>query len=60
VAAALLASPVRKLALLYGSAFQLQGLSAFMGATVLGGSIMLAWLGSWVAASRHIRAIEPS
>lgn len=60
VAAALLASPVRRLAVLYGSAFQLEGLSAFMGATVLGGSIMLAWLGSWVAASRHIRAIEPS
>jgi cell division protein FtsX len=27
---------------------------------VLGGSVALSWLGSWLAATRHIRGIEPT
>jgi hypothetical protein len=29
-------------------------------AAVLGLSVGLSWLGSWLAATRHIRAIEPA
>jgi cell division transport system permease protein len=60
IAAALLAQPVEKLALLYGSGFRLGGLGALTGVGVLGAAVALAWVGSWLAATRHIRAIEPS
>jgi cell division transport system permease protein len=59
-ATAVLARPVERLALLYGSAFRIQGLDAAWGAGVLGVAVGLSWVGSWLAASRHIRAIEPS
>jgi cell division transport system permease protein len=60
VAATILAKPVESLAKLYGSQFHLQGLRFTNGAVVLGLSLSLAWLGSWLAATRHIRAIEPA
>jgi cell division transport system permease protein len=56
----LLANPVAKLAALYGSPFQLSGLPAREAAAVLAGAAALGWVGSWLAATRHIRAIEPS
>jgi cell division transport system permease protein len=56
----LLARPVEELAHLYGSAFRLQGLKFVTAAAVLGASIGLSWVGSWLAASRHIRAIDPA
>lgn len=59
-ATAVLARPVEHLALLYGSAFRIQGLDATWAAGVLGVAVSLSWVGSWLAASRHIRAIEPS
>jgi len=59
-AAAVLARPVDQLAGLYGSEFHLKGLGFLSGATVLLLAITLAWLGSWLAATRHIRAIEPT
>lgn len=59
-ATAVLARPVERLALLYGSAFRIQGLDAAWAAGVLGVAVGLSWVGSWLAASRHIRAIEPS
>jgi cell division transport system permease protein len=59
VASAVLARPVAQLAFLYGSAFRLQGLNPIMGLEVLSVAVVLAWLGSWLAATRHIRAIEP-
>jgi cell division transport system permease protein len=59
-ATAVLARPVEQLALLYGSAFRIQGLNATWSAAVLGAAVGLSWVGSWLAASRHIRAIEPS
>lgn len=55
-----MAGPVEHLASLYGSGFHLQGLRWGEGALVLGASIALSWLGSWVAATRHIRQIEPT
>jgi cell division transport system permease protein len=60
VAAAVLAKPVDALAKLYGSQFHLQGLEAAAAMQVLGLAIGLAWFGSWLAATRHIRAIEPT
>ena len=60
IAATVLASPVSNLASLYGSAFRLQGLNFSTVAAVLVVASGLAWAGSWLAATRHIRAIEPA
>jgi cell division transport system permease protein len=60
VAAAVLGGPVENLAKLYGSRFELQGLGWQAGAAVLALAVGLAWLGSWLAATRHIRGIEPT
>jgi cell division transport system permease protein len=59
VAAAVLGKPVDSLARLYGSQFHLQGLGVRAGAWVLAMAVGLAWLGSWLAATRHIRGIDP-
>jgi cell division transport system permease protein len=60
VASMVLARPVAHLAFLYGSEFRLEGLKLVLGLGVLSLAIALSWLGSWLAATRHIRAIEPS
>jgi cell division transport system permease protein len=60
IAAAVLGGPVDSLAKLYGSQFHLRGLRFTSGALVLGLAMSLAWLGSWLAATRHIRGIEPT
>jgi cell division transport system permease protein len=60
IAAAVLAKPVDGLARLYGSQFQLRGLGFTTAVEVLALGLGLAWLGSWLAATRHIRAIEPN
>jgi cell division transport system permease protein len=56
----LLQEPVNRLAGLYGSDFRLMGLDPRTMVGLLGGGAALGWLGSWLAASRHLRAIEPS
>jgi cell division transport system permease protein len=60
VAVAMLAGPVERLAVLYGSQFRLQGLTAGGALAGLGAAVGLAWFGSWLAATRHIRSIEPT
>jgi cell division transport system permease protein len=60
VASMVLARPVAQLAFLYGSGFGLEGLKVITGLAVLGLSVGLSWIGSWLAATRHIRAIEPA
>jgi cell division transport system permease protein len=60
VAAAVLAHPVDSLAELYGSQFHLEGLRFTTAAVVLALAVCLAWLGSWLAATRHIRGIDPT
>ena len=55
-----LRAPVGRIAGLYGSAFQLGGLDLRATLALLGGGIVLGWLGSYVAATRHLRAIEPT
>jgi cell division transport system permease protein len=60
VAVAVLARPVDELAKLYGSPFHLQGLSVATAGSALGLAIGLSWFGSWLAATRHIRGIDPT
>jgi cell division transport system permease protein len=60
IAAAVLAHPVDSLAKLYGSQFHLEGLRLTTSASVLALAMSLAWLGSWLAATRHIRGIDPA
>jgi cell division transport system permease protein len=55
----ILAGPVGRLAALYGSGFQLQGLSLDGFLVLLATGAGLGWLGSWLAVGRHIRDIEP-
>jgi cell division transport system permease protein len=60
VASTVLVRPVAHLAFLYGSAFSLEGLKTVTGLAVLGLAVGLSWIGSWLAATRHIRSIEPA
>jgi cell division transport system permease protein len=60
LAVALLAQPVARLAALYGSQFRLRGLGFGVSVTILSVSVTLGWLGSWLAATRHIKLIEPT
>jgi cell division transport system permease protein len=60
VAVAVLAAPLAHVASLYGSEFRLAGLRFTEAIRILGVSVALGWLGSWIAATRHIRAVEPA
>ncbi len=60
IAIAWVSGPVSRLAQLYGSRFSLSGIGFEAGAMVLLGSSLLGWLGAWIAATQHIRAINPS
>jgi len=55
-----LRDPVSRIAGLYGSGFQIQGLAPQPTLILLAAGIVLGWLGSYIAASRHLRQIEPS
>ena len=55
----LLGEPVRKIAGLYGSGFSLHGLGVEGSLTLVLGAILLGWLGSFIAATRELRGIEP-
>jgi len=59
VAVALLAGPVQRIAGLYGSTFNLSGLGFVGGIELLALGVVLGWLGSFAAATRHLRAVEP-
>jgi cell division transport system permease protein len=59
IAVALLAGPVQRIAGLYGSQFSLNGLGFQGGLSLLLAGVLLGWIGSFVAATRHLRAIEP-
>jgi cell division transport system permease protein len=59
IAVAVLSQPLAHLASLYGSRFHLTGLRFGSVVRILGISVALGWLGSWIAATRHIRAVEP-
>jgi cell division transport system permease protein len=59
VAIALLGEPVQRIAGLYGSSFRLHGLGLEGSGVLLAGGVLLGWLGSFIAATREIRGIEP-
>jgi len=59
IAVGALSRPLEHLASLYGSQFHLMGLRFGLVVRILGVSVTLGWLGSWIAATRHIRAVEP-
>ena len=56
----LLDAPVREVATLYHSSFQLQGIDTQTLAALLGVGSFLGYFGSWIAVGRHLREIEPS
>jgi cell division transport system permease protein len=56
----LLSGPVGNLAALYGSDFQLTGLGLRDSTWLFAAGILFGWVGSWLAATRHLREIEPS
>jgi cell division transport system permease protein len=60
VAAAVLRAPVGRVAMLYGSQFQLIGLDLEQSLMLLGAGTLLGLIGSWIMASHHLRAIEPT
>ncbi|MGD9841453.1 MAG: permease-like cell division protein FtsX [Steroidobacteraceae bacterium] len=59
IAVILLAGPVQRIAGLYGSQFRLAGLGFTDGMRLLAVGVTLGWLGSYFAATRHLRVIEP-
>ena len=56
---ALLGEPVQRIAGLYGSSFSLRGRGPEGSAVLLAGGVVLGWFGSFIAATREIRGIEP-
>ncbi len=60
VVVGVLRDPVSRIAGLYGSGFQIQGLALKPTLILLAAGIVLGWLGSYIAASRHLRQIEPT
>ena len=54
-----LGDPVQRIAGLYGSNFQLQGLGLPGWLALMAGGVGLGWLGSFIAATRELRGIEP-
>jgi cell division transport system permease protein len=54
-----LGDPVSRIAGLYGSSFDLRGLGTEGSAALVGGGVLLGWLGSFIAATRELRGIEP-
>jgi cell division transport system permease protein len=60
VMVAALKGPIGRVAGLYGSAFELRGSGLEPTLFLLAAGCVLGWLGSLVAASRHLRDIEPT
>ena len=60
VAWLMLETPAQELAHLYRSQFQLSGLGFSGTALLLFMSVLLGWLGAWVAVRHHLREIEPN
>lgn len=55
-----LRGPVSRIAGLYGSGFEIHGLGLRPTLLLLASGVVLGWFGSYIAASRHLREIEPS
>jgi cell division transport system permease protein len=59
VVISVLGDPVQRIAGLYGSTFELNGLRLEGTGVLLLGGVVLGWLGSFIAATRELRGIEP-
>jgi cell division transport system permease protein len=59
IAVGTLSTPVQRIAGLYGSQFQLEGVGVAGWLALLGGGAALGWLGSFIVATRELREIEP-
>jgi len=59
VVVAVLSAPVQRIAGLYGSQFELQGVGVIGWIALLLGGALLGWLGSFIVATRELREIEP-
>jgi cell division transport system permease protein len=57
---ALLENPIASLASLYSRSVMPVGLSLKETLFLVGGGTALGWAGAWLAAARHLRAIEPT
>jgi cell division transport system permease protein len=55
-----LREPIGRIAALYGSQFNLLALDLRSSLALLGAGVSLGWLGSFLAATRHLRHIEPT
>lgn len=55
-----MSGPVQRLASLYRSEFELTGLSWDGTLALLVVSVLLGWLGAWLAVKRHLEVIEPN
>ncbi len=53
-------SPIKALAKLYDQGFGVIAVDLSTAAAVVLGAVLLGWLGSWLAVSRHLREIQPS
>ena len=60
IAVAALRDPIGRIAFLYGSSFEVIPLDLRSSFYLLLAGALLGWLGSFVAASRHLRDIEPT
>jgi cell division transport system permease protein len=54
-----LEEPIARLAGLYNSAFRALALDPLESLAIVGLGVLLGLLGSWLAAARHMRRIEP-
>lgn len=59
IALALLNPAIARLAQTYGSSYTLPGPTVRDLEILLGGGALLGWIGSWLAAARHLARIEP-
>ena len=59
IVVAVLNAPVQRIAGLYGSQFELQGVGLIGWIALLLGGAVLGWLGSFIVATRELREIEP-
>jgi cell division transport system permease protein len=59
IVVAVLSDPVQRIAGLYGSKFELQGVGLVGWLALLSGGALLGWLGSFIVATRELREIEP-
>jgi cell division transport system permease protein len=55
----LLQGPVSRLAKLYHTQFPIAGLEVTSSLALLGGSMLLGLIGSWISVGRHLTSVEP-